>query len=88
MSSFFGFDLDRTALRAFVAEYYCHDDPDALSRPTENLDAQVVPQNGLQSMVDVHGPFMDAYRLIARIPGMPEVRESVWARALQTWLSM
>lgn len=39
MASFFDLGLNRTALRAFVADYYCHEDPDALSWPTENLDA-------------------------------------------------
>jgi hypothetical protein len=79
MASFFGLDMNRSALHAFVAEYYCYENPEALSWPTENLNVQAAfHQRISHSVVDeVHGPFLEAYRLIAQIPGMPDLGEPV-----------
>jgi hypothetical protein len=89
MQSSFGLDLDRRTVRIFVDEYYRHGNLDALSWPMGHLHALKFYRDATVSKAsvadEVRGPFMEAYRLIARMPGMPELQEPTFARGLQAW---
>ncbi|KAI1177176.1 hypothetical protein F4777DRAFT_217909 [Nemania sp. FL0916] len=85
-------DTNRDTLQRFVADFYRHGGVNtaSLSWPVVNCHKTQfdVCDDAFEPSIpqEIRGPFMDAYRLLARMPLMPEMTDPTFTRVLQTWV--
>lgn len=79
-------------MRNFVANYYSQGsvDVDGLQWPSEHLHKMAFSSNDdtfEPSISDeIHGEFMDAYHLLAKMPLVPHITDPTFSGVLQAWV--